>query len=226
MTFYPGNETGQIPGLLGAPYYWWMGGGFFNTILSYRNLVGDKTYDAQTMQALQFQVGEHDDYMPRNQTVSMGNDDQAFWAMAAMTAAEYNFPNPLPTQPGWLALAQAVFNEQAGRWDTEFCNGGLRWQVPSTNPGYDLKNTISNGCFFTLAARLARYTGDPMYAEWAVKAWDWMIRIGLVDRNYNVYDSTEADRYILCPCTMHLDPDSNTILKTELHHDWPQPVDL
>ena len=34
-------------------------------------------------EAMQFQVGENDDYMPVNQTKNEGNDDQGFWAMAA-----------------------------------------------------------------------------------------------------------------------------------------------
>lgn len=37
---------------------------------------------------------------------------------AAMTAAEYKFPNPPPTEPQWLALAQGVWNSQAMRWST------------------------------------------------------------------------------------------------------------
>lgn len=41
--------------------------------------------------------------------------------IAAMSAAEFNFPNPPPDEPQWLALAQAVFNSQAPRWNTESC---------------------------------------------------------------------------------------------------------
>ncbi|KAF8855685.1 hypothetical protein BDZ45DRAFT_692450 [Acephala macrosclerotiorum] len=193
MSYYSGNLSGQIPGLLPSPYYWWEAGGLWGALIDYYHYTGDPTYNAVTMQALQFQVGPHNDYMPPNETASLGNDDQAFWGMAALRAAETNFPNPGPEEPSWLALAQAVFNEQAGRWDTQFCNGGLRWQIYLIN-GYDLKNSISNGCFFNIAARLARYTGDDMYAQWAVKVWDWMWRIGLIDSNYNVYDSAEADR--------------------------------
>lgn len=161
--------------------------------IQYWHYTGDTTYNANIMQAMQHQVGPFDDYMPPNQTASMGNDDQCFWAMSAMQAAENNFPNPLPSQPGWLALAQAVFNEQNGRWDTETCNGGLRWQVPLSNSGYNLKNTISNGCFFNLAARLARFTGDQRYADSAVRTWDWMARIGLFDKFYSVFDSTDSN---------------------------------
>jgi mannan endo-1,6-alpha-mannosidase len=114
--------------------------------------------------------------------------------MAAMSAAETNFDTPAADEPSWLSLAQAVFNEQIGRWDTSTCGGGLRWQVFQANPGYNLKNSISNGGLFNVAARLARFTHDDLYAQWAYKIWDWMVAIGLIDENYNVYDNSEADR--------------------------------
>jgi mannan endo-1,6-alpha-mannosidase len=106
-----------------------------------------------------------------------------------MSAAEMNYPNPDPKQPQWLALAQAVFNRQAARWDTQHCGGGLRWQFNPLNNGFNDKNTISNGCFFQLAARLARYTGNETYADWANKAYDWIAQSPLVDSDYEVFDS-------------------------------------
>lgn len=111
------------------------------------------------MEALQHQVGVTKKFMPENVTKELGNDDQAFWAFSAMSAAELGFPNPAKGKPSWVALAQAVFNSQVERWDLSYCGGGLRWQIFITNPGYDYKNTISNGAFFQLSARLARYTG-------------------------------------------------------------------
>jgi mannan endo-1,6-alpha-mannosidase len=126
--------------------------------------------------------------MPVNQTKNEGNDDQGFWAMAAMLAAETNFQNPPPKSPQWLALAQAVFNEMASRWDTTTCGGGLRWQIFPFNNGFTYKNSIANGCFFNLGARLARYTGNATYAQWANKVWDWEQSIGLIDDNFNIYD--------------------------------------
>jgi mannan endo-1,6-alpha-mannosidase len=118
--------------------------------------------------------------MPENVTKEEGNDDQAFWAFAAMSAAELKFPEPTGKDesgrayPSWIALAQAVFNTQIPRWDMSSCAGGLRWQIYFTNAGYDYKNTISNGALFQLAARLARYTGNSMYENWADKVWDWL----------------------------------------------------
>jgi len=129
--------------------------------------------------------------MPPNQTKTLGNDDQGFWGMAAMSAAELNYPNPPADQPQWLALAQAVFNTQAPRWDNSTCGGGLRWQIFTFNNGYNYKNTISNGCFFNLAARLGAYTGNQTYFDWAEAAWDWTASIGLMNDNYHFYDGTD-----------------------------------
>jgi mannan endo-1,6-alpha-mannosidase len=129
--------------------------------------------------------------MPENQTKTLGNDDQGFWGMAAMTAAETKFQDPPDSSPGWLALAQGVFNTQAPRYDTATCNGGFRWQIFTFNSGYNYKNTISNGCFFNLAARLALYTGNSTYADWALKTFDWVRDVGLISSTYEVYDGTQ-----------------------------------
>lgn len=109
--------------------------------------------------------------------------------MAVLSAAEYNFPNPSPDQPQWLALAQAVFNTQAARWDTSNCNGGLRWQIFTWNHGFDYKNSISQACFFNIAARLALYTRNETYADWAYKVWDWMIESKFMHQDtYYIFD--------------------------------------
>lgn len=133
-------------------------------------------------------MGPDTDYEPPNQTLALGNDDQAFWGIAALVAAERGFPDPPKDKPQWLALAQAVFNRQAGRWDTESCNGGLRWQVVASNKGYDYKNSVSNGLFFQMGSRLARYTGNQTYADLGEKAYNWCKEMGLLTYKYNVYD--------------------------------------
>jgi mannan endo-1,6-alpha-mannosidase len=160
----------------------------FMTLINYWHFTGDPTYNDIVEQALLFQVGSNDDFMPANQTKDEGNDDQGFWGMAAMTAAESNFQNPPAGSPQWLALAQAVFNEMATRWDPSTCGGGLRWQIYEFNVGYTYKNSIANGCFFNLATRLARYTGNTTYATWAETIWDWENSIGFIDSQYNIYD--------------------------------------
>jgi mannan endo-1,6-alpha-mannosidase len=135
VSYYTGNLTGQIPGLLPQPYYWWEAGAMWGSLIDYWYYTGDATYNEQVSQSMLFQTGPDNDFMPPNQTKSLGNDDQAFWGMAAMTAAEAGFPNPPSNKPQWLALAQAVFNSQALRWDNSTCAGGLRWQIFSVGGG-------------------------------------------------------------------------------------------
>jgi mannan endo-1,6-alpha-mannosidase len=202
MTYYSGNQSGQTPGLLPGPcasnlcYYWWEAGAMFGSLINYWQYTGDTSYNPTVLQALQFQVGPDKNYNPPNQSADLGIDDQDFWAFSAMDAAEANFENPASGLPSWLSLAQAVHNFQSALWDNATCGGGLRWQVFSFNAGYNLKNTISNGGFFQLSARLARYTGDQMYADWAEKTWDWMAQsplMVLVDNSYQIWDNTDTD---------------------------------
>ncbi|KAK1826696.1 glycosyl hydrolase family 76-domain-containing protein [Podospora conica] len=189
MSFYGGDKPGGTPGLLPTPYYWWEAGALMGALVDYWYYTGDTRWNDVAAEGLLFQVGPNNDYMPPNQTRTEGNDDQGFWGMAAMTAAEYRFRDPPPGKPQWLALAQAVFNTQAARWDPKECGGGLRWQIFTWNNGYDYKNSISQGCFFNIAARLALYTGNQSYAEWADRTWDWMAKTKLLDpESYYVYD--------------------------------------
>lgn len=111
-----------------------------------------------------------------------------------MSAAEMNFPAPPAKSPSWLSLAQAVFNLQVARWDTTSCGGGLRWQIFTFNKGYDYKNSISNGGFFQLAARLARYTGNDTYAQWADKSYDWILTTPLFTSDYLIYDGSQIEQ--------------------------------
>lgn len=109
-----------------------------------------------------------------------------------MRAAELRFPNP-STSPSWLELAINVFNDQASRWDTHKCGGGLRWKIFTFNDGYNYKNTLSNGAFFQLAARLAIHTGNQTYADWATKTYDWTSSVGFITDKYKVFAGALVD---------------------------------
>lgn len=194
LTFYHGSEPGQTPGVLLKPYFWWEAGSMWGELIEYWAATGDSTYNDLVTNSLLFQAGTERNYMPQNYSNEEGNDDQAFWAIAAMTAAEMNFPDPPPDKPQWLALAQAVFNMQARRWDMETCGGGLRWQILFTNKGWTYKNTISNGAFFQLAARLARYTGNSTYADWADKTWDWLASTPNLTPDFTVNDGSDIKK--------------------------------
>lgn len=162
----------------------------FGALIDYWAYTGDESYNNITLQAMEHQVGDDADYMPENQTRSLGNDDQGFWAMASMTAAEMNFTNPSSDDPQWLALTQAVFNEYVDRWNgaTDTCGGGLRWQIYTFNNGYNYKNSISNGCFFNIASRLARYTANDTYADWAETIFAWELNVKFINDNWQVLD--------------------------------------
>lgn len=202
MAYYHGNESGQIPGMLPGPppdpsylhsgYFWWESGAMWGALIDYWYYTGDSTYNQEVIQGLQFQVGANKDYQPQNQTLGLGNDDQAFWGMSAMTAAELNFPNPPADQPQWLELAQAVFNTQRPRWDPN-CGGGLRWQAYSFLNGYDYKNSISNGAYMNMAARLARYTNNDTYAAEAERTWVWLKSVGFISSSYQVFDGAHIE---------------------------------
>lgn len=162
----------------------------WGAMVDYWHYTGDTTWNDLTESSLVFQAGPPGySYMPDNWTISLGNDDQGFWGMSAMLAAETNFQNPPSDQPQWLALAQAVFNTQAApnRHD-DLCGGGLRWQIPITNTGYDYKNSIANGIFFNLGARLARYTGNATYGDIATGTYDWVKAVNYIDDSYNIFD--------------------------------------
>lgn len=191
MDYYTGNESGHTPGMFSDPYYWWEAGAAWGSMIDYWYYTGNETYLDLVKSSMIFQAGKDWDYMPSNQTTTEGNDDQGFWGIAAMAAAEKNFSNPNSDEPQWVYLAQAVFNTMAARWDTQHCGGGLRWQIYTWNNGYNYKNAVANGCLFNLASRLARYTKNETYTEWAEKVWDWAQSVGFINTdsdNWPVYD--------------------------------------
>jgi mannan endo-1,6-alpha-mannosidase len=193
MSYYTGNvtDTPSTVGLLPAPYYWWEAGALWGAMLDYHHYTNDSSYNFATIQALLSQVGPDFDYMVPAQQKDEGNDDQTFWGFATMSAAEKGYPQPTIGTYSWVELTENLWNTQVRRWDTSSCNGGLKWQIFSFNNGYDYKNSVSNGAFFQLSARLARFTGNQTYIEWANKSYDWSINVGLIDPNYHIFDGTD-----------------------------------
>lgn len=194
LDYYDGYKYGGTIGMFTWPYYWWEAGGAWGSLIDYTFYMKNDTYVPLIKEALEYQTGEDYNYIPLNQSTTEGNDDQGFWGIAVMAAAEKNFSNPTDPKKAWLSLAQAVFNTMTARWDHEECHGGLRWQIFQWNSGYDYKNSVSNGCLFHIAARLARYTSNDSYVDWAEKVWDWMYGIGLITEGqyWFVYDGVNV----------------------------------
>ncbi|KAH7328101.1 glycoside hydrolase family 76 protein [Stachybotrys elegans] len=200
MTYYNGNVSSdpvQV-GDLQDPYYWWVAGSLWGTMLDYYHYTGDATYNDVVIQGLlaPSNTGPGFDYMPPEHASEEGNDDLFFWGSAVIAAAERNFPQPDESIPPWLEIGANVFNQLAGRWNTTHCGGGLLWQIFETNPnGLDYKNSVSNGGFFQIAARMARATGNATYVEWAERIWDWTTEIGLIDAEFfHVFDGAHASK--------------------------------
>ncbi|KAF4989297.1 hypothetical protein FGRMN_9221 [Fusarium graminum] len=198
MTYYRGNVS-SVPkdmGDLQDPYYWWVAGALWGIMLDYYHLTGDYSYNDVVIQALlaPTNLGTNHNYVPTEHADEEGNDDLFFWGQAVLSAAERNFPQPNRDLPSWLQISINVFDSLASRWDPTTCGGGLRWQIYPNNPnGMNYKNTVTNGGFFQLAARLARITGEQKYLDWANKVWDWSWQHEFIDNNnYHVYDGADV----------------------------------
>ncbi|SCU98572.1 LAFA_0G18844g1_1 [Lachancea sp. 'fantastica'] len=196
MDYYAGTQVGGSVGMFQAPYYWWEAGEVFGGMLENWYLCENNKYEQTLYNAMLAQAGPDYDYMPQNQSMVEGNDDQGVWGLTVMGAVERNFTNPHDKNaPGWLAMVQGVFNTMYSRWDDQHCGGGVRWQIFTWNSGYNYKNTVSNACMFQLAARLGRYTGNQTYIDVAEKIFDWLVDVGYVvlKDNANVYDGANID---------------------------------
>lgn len=196
QSYYHNNQSSTPATAVGTlplePWYWWLAGAMWGGMIDYWAVTADTSYNAVIQQALMAQVGPDFNYMPPAYYGSLGNDDQSFWALAVLSAHEYSFPPPEGQgEDIWMDLAVAVFNTQVPRWNTEMCGGGLKWQVFEANSGYDYRNSVSNGAFLQIAARLARITGNQTYVDWAERSWDWMNQIGLIGPDYQVYDGSD-----------------------------------
>ncbi|KAJ4989471.1 glycosyl hydrolase family 76 [Stagonosporopsis vannaccii] len=195
MELYKNNATG-IPkediGIWPQPLYWWQGGAAWGGVIEYSQFSGDASHVKTMQQALTANYGPNNDFILEYRKSQTGNDDQAFWALAVMSALEYQFPEPESAPADYLEVAVNAFNNIVGRWDTTSCDGGLKWQIyPENSYGYNYKNAISNGCTFALGARLARYTGNQTYADWAEKIYDWTKSVGMISDIYEVFDGVD-----------------------------------
>ncbi|EPS40440.1 hypothetical protein H072_5734 [Dactylellina haptotyla CBS 200.50] len=181
----------SVHGVPYPTYYWWLHGAILGGMVDYWALTGDSTYNSNVTVGWLRGVSPSLDLQPDEQSFSEGNDDQGFWSIMAMDATERVFPETEAQKEmgaGFLEITQTVQNLQASRWDNETCGGGLRWQINIANTGYSYKNTISNGLFFQQSARLARYTGNATYADWAEKTYKWLRATKIVRDDFYIND--------------------------------------
>ncbi|KAI9725799.1 MAG: hypothetical protein M1828_002428 [Chrysothrix sp. TS-e1954] len=206
QTYYDADSTCGNFKCGDTPWEWWLSGAVWTGMMDYQTYTGDASRQSDVLSAIEQNVGTNDDFFPAEQTDWVANDDQAFWAFNALTALEYSFP-PLPCSnatrgstaaPGscpnsYLSIAANVFSQMVTRWTnaSSTCSGGLPWQLsPTVGPpgGFNYKNSVSSGGFFNIASRLARYTGNTTYSDWATKIWVWQNGVDLMSPDFHVYD--------------------------------------
>lgn len=213
-----GPVAGRFPQL--QPWYWWIGGAAWDTFLSYTAFTNDTQFLTPTIQQLNANVGPANDFVVLANANSEATDDQMFWTFAALDALELRVePTGMAcpaTDPGchpFLDLARNSYNDYVARWDAAAgtCGGGLPWgfqDIASNRGQLNYKNAITNGGFFQIAARLARYTGEPAYAQRATQVWDWMAATGLITADGSVLDG--ADKTTDCKSLTPLEWSYNT----------------
>lgn len=62
----------------------WEGGALMGALIDYWYYTGDTRWNDLAQQGLLWQTGENMDYMPPNQTMTEGNDDQVRYSSSAM----------------------------------------------------------------------------------------------------------------------------------------------
>lgn len=124
MSYYQPSLNGLLP----QPYWPWEAAGLWSTMIHYHHYTGDAKYNNLVRAGILAQVGSSNDFMGPQ---TPGNDDQLWWGLTAMNAAEVNFPGA-----NWLALAGTVFSEVVARWDNSTCSavctGKFRSRVMGT----------------------------------------------------------------------------------------------
>jgi mannan endo-1,6-alpha-mannosidase len=208
---YPNANSANAAGTFGTSYSWWEDGAVWKSLIDYWALTGDTQWNSLIQQAISTQAGPNKDFMPVNEIATEGNADQAIWALTAMSAVEQSFP---AGNINYLALAQSVFDQQVGRWDTSSCGGGFHSTFnPDNQTTYSFKDAFSVGTFFQLAARLAQHTQNGTYTYWASKAYDWAANIGIINTgSYSINNGAETSTNCSSPTGLQWSANAGTFL--------------
>jgi predicted alpha-1,6-mannanase (GH76 family) len=117
-------------------------------------------------------------------------DDEGWWALAWINAYD------LTHNSKYLAMAESIFADIAGGWDTTTCGGGVWWSKDRT-----YKNAIANELFLSVAAHLANRTREPQrsqYAEWARREWNWFAASGMINPQSLINDGLNSSNPAAC----------------------------
>ena len=109
-------------------------------------------------------------------------DDKLWWVMMYLRLHEvFDDVKYLEEAERWWN--QAIMNPNKPKWyawDDKLCGGGVRWGDYDKDDARYYHNSVTNGLFLTVSARLAAYhylhnnrKQAEQYAVWAEKEWEW-----------------------------------------------------
>jgi hypothetical protein len=172
---------------------WWNSANAITVITDYIRISGSTHYTsvlANTFRQAQITIPKEQRTDPKKEMTGFPGflnqyyDDEGWWALAWIDAYD------LTHDRRYLTMAQSIFDDMAGGWDTT-CGGGIWW---SKDRNY--KNAIANELFFSVAAHLATriYSADGQkYADWAAKEWQWFDSTGMINGDHLVNDGLAID---------------------------------
>jgi predicted alpha-1,6-mannanase (GH76 family) len=117
-------------------------------------------------------------------------DDEGWWALAWIDAYD------LTRSPQYLQMAESIFADMAGGWDTTTCGGGIWWSKDKT-----YKNAIANELFLSVAAHLANRTSEAhraQFANWSKREWEWFTASGMINNQNLINDGLDSSNPSAC----------------------------
>ena len=180
----------QSSGLYQTPTGWWNAANAITVLVDYSRATNTTTY----LSAVSNTFTNANKANGSSNFITSANDDEGWWALAWMDAYD------LTKNAAYLTMAQTIFTDMAGQWDTTTCGGGVWWSKDLTNSAY--KNAITNEIFLELAAGLANRTTDATqkasYLAWAQKEWQWFSASGMINSQNMVNDGLNAANPSAC----------------------------
>jgi predicted alpha-1,6-mannanase (GH76 family) len=180
----------QSSGLYQSPTGWWNAANAITVLVDYSRATNTTTYLSAVSNTFANANGSNGS----TNFITSANDDEGWWALAWMDAYD------LTKNAAYLTMAQTIFADMTGQWDTTTCGGGVWWSKDLVNSAY--KNAITNEIFLELAAGLANRTTDATqkasYLAWAQKEWQWFNASGMINSQNLINDGLNATNPAAC----------------------------
>lgn len=154
---------------------WWNAANAVTVLMEYTQLSGSLTY-LPTVENT-FNVNSSGGFLNNYY------DDEGWWALAWIRTYDQT------KDTRYLNMAEQIFSNMTTGWDNT-CGGGIWW-----TKNKQVKNTIANELFLTVAADLAeRTTGSQQtsYLNWAEKEWTWLPQSGIMDSDNLFHGKLDA----------------------------------